>query len=187
MDCRRTAMFRGSGLRGVEMVEEVIEEEDFAPEEDEMDTPLTITTDKDTLKTLCIPDEGYCTDDSPLVSPTDGASEEGVQVSISTTQVGLAMLKKFTRHRRVDSQDALKEIKKVYESEIDDGETAEEEQDIALDADGGDGGLLDDISMCLSDAAAKSWYFVISQPWTTVSAIGSSVVLGGSIYLLRKG
>ena len=176
-------MFRGSRLR----VEEVVEEVDFAPERVEMDSPLTIVTNKDALKTLRIPDEGYYTDESPLVSPTGGAREEGVEVSVSTSQVGLAPLRKFTRHRRVDSQDALKKIKKLDESEIDDGETAEEDQVMALDADGGDGGLLDDISMRLSDAAAKSWYFVATQPWTTAGAITSSIVLGGSIYLLRKG
>jgi hypothetical protein len=87
----------------------------------------------------------------------------------------------------VDSQDALKEIKKVDEGGIDDDETAEEELEIALDVDGGDGGLLDDISTHLSDAAAKSWYFVANQPWATAGAVTSSIVLGGSIYFLRKG
>ncbi|KAH4900783.1 hypothetical protein HBI80_154060 [Parastagonospora nodorum] len=189
-DCRWTAMFKGSLLANVEMVEEeekVVGEMDAAPNGVGMDTPLTITTTTDALKTLRIPDEGYYTDDSPLVSPTDGASEEGVEVSISTSQVGLATLKKFTRHLRVDSQYALKETKKENEIEIDDGEVAKEGQEIASAGVGGDGGLLDDISIHLSGAAVKSWYYMASQPWTIAGAITSSIVIGGSIYLLRRG
>jgi hypothetical protein len=169
-DCRRTAQFRSTTLKEVDTHEVDEVEVDVASTTAPVIPPLTI-----------IVDEGYYSDTSSLDSPTFRfcTSQEDVDIPVSTTQIGLGTATKFVRHRRVDSQNALKKITKAREADSDGGVVVEESQHIVFDVSGGEDETLENIS---TRAATKDWYYT----WTTAALITTGIILSGSMYLMRK-
>jgi hypothetical protein len=205
VDCRFTALLRGSKLKEVEMTEEdeleILPGEvvDLAPDVLEttaslplqLDCPSQVALDAQiTATTDTTVDEGYHSDESRLPSPTESSFEKDFDASTCATCVGLETALDFTKHSRVNSMDALR-------SEIDGADRIEErltapsvvrtdEEDRPLKAAVVPGFVPFDLDNRLFNAMATGWYYLSDAPWTAAAVITSGIVLGGAMHVWRK-
>jgi hypothetical protein len=221
--CRRLAMFRASLLRQV-MVNEVeilpemavdlaldldgveippAEVVDLAPDNTILTTtdttPCLSPTPSEVEQTCAIGDEGYHSGASRPISPTLFDSDNDLDTSTSTSQVGLLTAAAFSRkgrkHQRHDSMDSLNEIRKRHGAddevvEIVLGAAEDEALDVAED--GNVSPALEyidkhpDISTYISNAATKSWAYASGMDWKTLAIVAVGVVLGGAMHITRR-